>query len=300
MQDGQTEITPAPFCACAYFETLCRAVLCERLLLCLHACGVCCFVALLRKSDLRFERFITGTNSQRMQTCINRPADVRFGSASLARMQRCGLLSSAVQSSQSSSRIALPTLQQEGGNTRGGNSETGCDVLTDDCASPLCGRFDSSVDAHSPRCLSPPLLSLLHSPFTPHSPLHSDYSLFGKDEDGLQCYTRRRRNVVRRNGAKHSPLADSRSLFSRGVGCCSTLKLLENSLSARRRMACKEDRGGGEVVMERNASRLSFAGSRPLSRLTQQQWLLDPPSFVVSSARMGVHWSSSFAERRST
>ncbi len=44
---------------------------------------------LLLPSDLRFERFITGTHAQRKQTCINRAADRRFGCASSLRMQ-CG------------------------------------------------------------------------------------------------------------------------------------------------------------------------------------------------------------------
>ncbi len=85
MHNKQKPIVPAPFCACSYFETLVRAVLCERLLLCLQ-------VLLAEEIRPSKEQFITGTSSPRTQTRMHRPADVRFGSASLLRMQRCALL----------------------------------------------------------------------------------------------------------------------------------------------------------------------------------------------------------------
>ncbi len=150
-------------------------------LLCARGC------CLPRKSDLRFERFITGTSSPRTQTCMHRPADVRFGSASLLRKQGCALLRLPFSRRAAGvGSLFQPLRCSKCRQKSGGNSETACDGLIDACASPLYGCFHSPrqsmrirLAASARRC---PCCAL-HSPHSLATSLV--FSLVGKEDGGF-------------------------------------------------------------------------------------------------------------------
>ncbi len=139
---------------------------------------------------------------------------------------------------------------------------------------------------HSPLADSRPLSPLTQGRFL-HSPLHSFLSLFGKDDDGLQCYSRRRKNVGRKNGTKHSPWLTASRHLSTHAGPVAALatSLLSLSLSLRLRGWTARRIAEEENLSRKIGSRLLLAGSRPLSRLPHRRLLLDPSS--SSSSRLG-------------